>query len=110
MKIASPAFPFVSDTHGNINEIDVSVQGVALDYAAAHLLAGTLAEKSAGDAMLIAWFDGKNNAGYPDVQECTGDKPGWRAYAESHGAKLEVNINNGEFIFVFAAGLENQGG
>jgi hypothetical protein len=60
--------------------------------------------------MLIAWFDGKSNAGYPDVQECTGEKPGWRAYADSHGANLEVNFNKGEFIFVLVAGLELQGG
>lgn len=110
MKTACPTFPLAQDPHRNIQEIDVSVQGVTLDYTTAHLLAGALAEKSAGEAMLIAWFDGKHNAGYPDVQECTGDKPGWRAYADSHGAKLEVNFNSGEFIFVFAAGLDNQGG
>ena len=32
------------------------------------------------------------------------------AYAESHRANLAVNINSGEFIFIFATGLENQGG
>lgn len=93
-----------------MHTIDITIQGVPLDYATAHALADVLCKKVAGDAMLVAWFDGKNNAGYPDVQECTGDKPGWRAYAESHGAKLEVNFNSGEFIFVFAPGLDNQGG
>ena len=60
--------------------------------------------------MLVTWFDGKNDMGYPVVQECTRDKPTWLAYAESHGGNLGVNINNGEFVFVFATGLENQGG
>ena len=110
MKTICPTLPLAPDPHRNIKEIDVSVQGVALDYDAARILAGALAEKAAGETMLVAWFDGKNNVGYPDVQECTGDKPGWRAYAESHGANLGVNINGGEFIFVFATGLENQGG
>lgn len=109
MKTVGPGFAWTQNPHGNIKEIDVSVQGVALDYAAAHLIAGALAEKAAGETMLVAWFDGKNNAGYPDVQECTGDKPGWRAYADSHGANLEVNVNGGEFIFIFATVLETQG-
>ncbi|MDP1682148.1 MAG: AF1514 family protein [Burkholderiales bacterium] len=106
MNTVCPISPLVQRQLGHIKVIDVSVPGVVLDYAAAH----TLAEKAVGEAMLIAWFDGKNKVGYPDVQECTGDKPGWRAYAESHGGNLEVNINGGEFIFVFATGLENQGG
>ncbi|MEK6663929.1 MAG: AF1514 family protein [Pseudomonadota bacterium] len=110
MNTVCPVSPLAQDPREKIKAIDVSVQGVALDYAAAHLLAAALAEKAAGETMLVAWFDGKNKVGYPDVQECTGDQPGWRAYAESHGANLEVNINGGEFIFVFAAGLENQGG
>ncbi len=110
MKTVGSGFPSAQDPPGNIREIDVSVRGAALDYAAAHALSGVLSKKVARDAMLVAWFDGKNNIGYPVVQECTGDKPGWLAYAESHGGNLEVNINDGEFVFVFAAGLENQGG
>ncbi len=110
MKPVGAGFPSAQAPHRNIKEIDVSVQGAALDYAAAHALADVLAKKVARDAMLVAWFDGKNNVGYPQVQECTGDKPGWLAYAESHGGNLGVNINGGEFVFVFATGLENQGG
>lgn len=110
MKTIGPGFPLSQTQHRNAREIGVSVQGVVLDYAAAHILASTLAGKAAGDAMPVAWFDGKNNVGYPEVQECAGDKPGWLAYAESHGGNLEVNVNGGEFIFVFATGLKNQGG
>lgn len=108
MKTVSSGFPLVNDTSSNIKKIDVSIQGVVLDYTAANIIAGVLAEKAAGGkAMLVAWFDGKKNVGYPEVQECTGGKPGWLAYAESHGGNFGVNINSGEFIFVFATGLEN---
>lgn len=110
MKIVGAGFSLAQDPHRNFREIDVSVQGAALDYAAADALADVLANKAARDAMLVAWFDGKNGVGYPVIQECTGDKPSWRAYAESHGGNLGVNINGGEFVFVFATGLENQGG
>jgi hypothetical protein len=110
MKAVDAGFPSAQDPNRNIKEIDVSVQGAALDYAAADALADVLAMKVARDVMLVAWFDGKNDVGYPAVQECTGDTPTWLAYAESHDGNLGVNINGGEFVFVFATGLENQGG
>jgi hypothetical protein len=110
MKTVGPDFRSGQNPNRNIKEIDVGIQGAALDYAAAQALASVLSKKVARDAMLVAWFDGKNDVGYPVVQECTGDKPGWLAYAESHGGNLGVNINGGEFVFVFATGLENQGG
>lgn len=93
-----------------MHPIDITIQGVPLDYSVAHALADVLSKKVARDAMLVAWFDGKNDVGYPVDQECTGDKPSWLAYAESHGGSLGVNINGVEFVFVFATGLENQGG
>lgn len=93
-----------------MHTVDITIQGVPLDYATARAVVQQLAEKAAGRTMLVAWFDAKNNSGHPEVQECTGNKPGWLAYAESHGGNLGVNINGGEFVFVFATGLENQGG
>lgn len=111
MKTVGSGFHSAQDTHRNIKEIDVRVQGAALDYAVADALADVLAKKVARDVMLVAWFDGKNNMGYPAVKEGSGDKPSWLAYAESHGGNLSVNVNDGEFVFVFATtGLENQGG
>ena len=109
MKTVGAGFPAAQNPHRNIKEIDVCVQGAALDYAAADTLADVLAKRVARDVMLVAWFDGKNDVGYPAVQECTGDTPTWLAYAESHGGNLGVNINGGEFVFVFATGLKNQG-
>ncbi len=110
MKTIGSGFHPTQNPHRNIKEIDVNVQGAALDYAAAHALADILAKKAARDAMLVAWFDGKNDVGYPVVQEYTGDKPSWLAYAESHGGNLDVNINGGEFVFAFATEPEHQGG
>ena len=110
MTTVGAGFPSTQYPHRNIKEIDVSVQGAALDYAAAHALAEVLTKKVARDAMLVAWFDGKNDVGYPVIQECAGDKPSWLAYAESYGGNLGVSINGGEFVFVFATELENQGG
>lgn len=103
MKSAACVFVLEQYLPRNFKQIDVSVQDVVLDYTVAH----ALAVKAAGETMLLAWYDGKNSVGYPEVQECTGNKPGWLAYAVSHGGNLAVNMNSGEFIFVFATELEN---
>lgn len=63
MKTIGTSFLSVQDPHRNIKEIDVSVQGAALDYAAVDALAEVLVKKVARDVMLVAWFDGKTTWG-----------------------------------------------
>lgn len=87
---------------------DIPLQG-ALDYSSARAAAQPLAEQAGGEAMLLAWFDAKYTAGHPAMQECTGKKPGWLAFAENHGGNLALNINGGEFILILATGLYKQG-
>ncbi|MCL5061262.1 MAG: AF1514 family protein [Candidatus Thermoplasmatota archaeon] len=79
--------------------VTIALTGV---LALAILRAGAFLGLATG-ATIVTW------APIPQVQECTGDKPGWLAYAESHAGNLEVNVNGGEFIFVFATGLQKQG-
>lgn len=59
-------------------------QDAVLDFNAARDMAELAAARMAQQVMLVAWFDGKAGKGLPDAKECTG-KPGWLAYAESHG-------------------------
>ncbi len=72
-----------------------------LDFNAAHAMAEQAAIRVEPEVMLVAWFDGKAKKSHPDAVECTG-KPGWLAYAESHGGDIRVNINHHEFVFIFA--------
>ena len=51
--------------------------------------------------MLLAWFDREGGKESPEVPECQ-HKPGWLAYAESHGGDLKVDINHGAYVFIFA--------
>ena len=81
--------------------VELSTPSTSLDFNAARAMAESAATSVAQEAMLVAWFDGKNNKGHPDAVECTG-KPGWLAYAESHGGDIRVNINHHEFVFIFA--------
>jgi hypothetical protein len=51
--------------------------------------------------MIVAWYDGQKGEEHPVVPECQ-HKPGWLAYAEGHGGNIRVNINDGEFEFIFS--------
>ena len=81
--------------------VELSTPSTSLDFNAARAMAESAATSVAQEVMLVAWFDGKAKKGHPDAQECTG-KPGWLAYAESHGGDIRVNINHHEFVFIFA--------
>ena len=50
---------------------------------------------------MLASYDraaGKESPSLP----ARGDKPGWLAYAEERGGTLKVDVNHGEYLFVFA--------
>jgi len=81
--------------------IELATRGVDVDYDVARGMADLLASKLAGEVMPVAWYDGKAGKGYPDVKECTGDVPGWLAYAQSHGGDVRVNLNGEEFVFIY---------
>ncbi len=79
----------------------VRIEGRPLERELARRLAGVLAAESLAEPMLIAWYDGQKGEEHPEVPECQ-HKPGWLAYAEGHGGRLRVDVNEGEFSFIFA--------
>ena len=81
--------------------VGLEVSGLKLDFGAAQALAESAAKRYAEDAMLLAWFDREQGRESPQVPECT-HKPGWLAYAESHGGNLKIDINRGVYVFIFA--------
>ena len=67
--------------------------------------AGDLARRKArslsADAMMLSWFNGKTGAFFPD-HDCGGSNdPPWRVFAESRGGNLTIDINQGEYVFIF---------
>jgi hypothetical protein len=54
------------------------------------------------DPMLLSWYEKKSGKMSPS-ESCQGEggQPGWVNYAKSHGADLSVNVNHGEYIFIF---------
>ena len=71
-----------------------------LDFSQARRLADNLVSGSLSEPMLIAWYDGKKGEEHPQVPECQ-HKPGWLAYAEGHGGRVRVDVNETEYSFIY---------
>ncbi len=87
--------------HRKLEHLQITCGDENLDYRRARQLAEELAAGQLGDALLVAWFDGQKNEEHPQVPECQ-HKPGWLAYAHGHGGRLCIDVNGGEFSFVYA--------
>ena len=72
-----------------------------LDFERAREMARARAAEECGDPMLLAWYDGVRKVFYPDKECGPGGKPAWILYAESRGADLSVDINDGQYVFLF---------
>jgi hypothetical protein len=59
-----------------------------------------VAKRYDSDPMLLSWYDSKTGQESPSVS-CEGDEPGWVNYAKSHGGCFTVNINHGQYMFIF---------
>ncbi|CAB5092929.1 hypothetical protein D3OALGA1CA_1032 [Olavius algarvensis associated proteobacterium Delta 3] len=82
-------------------EIPVHVDMPELDVAAAREIARDAVTETGAEAMLLSWHSKKTGEFYPRA-ECGGDdRPPWVVFAESRGANLIVDINDGDFRFYF---------
>lgn len=81
--------------------IQIQNDNSGLDFQAARDLAREKVAELFDDAMLLSWYDGKRDVAYPDRECGPGGKPAWILYAESRGGDLSVDINAGEYVFIF---------
>jgi len=85
-----------------MREAHINYSGTDLDYKKASLVAASIANSDAdiAEPAVIAWHDKKASRMSPVIEG--GDiNTRWHDYGESHGGKLEVDIN-GEYDFIFA--------
>ncbi len=85
-----------------MREVHINYSGANLNYKVASGLASSYAasELGIGEPVMVAWHDKKASRMSPAIEG--GDiNTRWHDYGESHGGKLEVDIN-GDFDFVFA--------
>ena len=83
------------------NHIKIEIGNDGVDFSAAKDLAKQKAKELSSDPMLLSWFCGKTGEFYPKTQCGRSDKPAWLVFAESRGADIAVNINDGEYIFLY---------
>ena len=81
--------------------IEVKIDKPDLDFAAAKGMAKQKAKEICDDPMLLSWYRGKTGESYPNLECGPGDKPAWIVYAESRGGDLTIDINKGQFVFIY---------
>lgn len=73
----------------------------ALDFATAKNYAKQKAQEMCADPMQLSWYNGKSGESYPNVECGPGDKPAWITYAESRGGDLTIDVNEGQYVFIY---------
>lgn len=83
------------------NAVKLRIEGESVDFKRAKTDAFEKAKEIASDPMLLAWYDKKTGRYFPDVECCGEEKPSWMIYAESRGGDIVIDINNGEYVFMY---------
>ena len=83
------------------NHIKLFFDPKDLDFDRAKDIAKQKAKELAADPMLLSWYSGRTGEYYPKTECGRTDKPAWIVFAESRGADIAVNINDGEYIFLY---------
>jgi hypothetical protein len=81
--------------------IGLKIDNPNLDFAEAKDLAKQKAKEICADPMLLSWYQGKTGESYPNLECGPGDTPAWIVYAVSRGGDLTIDINQGQYIFIF---------
>jgi hypothetical protein len=81
--------------------VNLQIAGRDLSFEEVSDLARSQAREINKDAMMLAWFDRRSGEGFPDYDCGASDKPPWRVFAEARGANLTIDVNEGEFIFLY---------
>ena len=72
-----------------------------LEFVEAKEVAKQRAKEHCPDPMLLSWYQGKTGEFYPNMECGPGDKPALITYAESRGGDLVIDINNGQYVFIY---------
>ncbi len=79
----------------------IQIDDPHLDFIKAKNLAKEKAKESCKDPMLLSWCNGKTNEFYPRFECGKTDKPPWIVFAEARGENLTIDINDGDYIFIY---------
>jgi hypothetical protein len=93
--------PKINDYPGR--RIELSSNNPDLAFEEAKDLAKQKAKETCADPMLLSWYQGQTGESYPNLECGPGDKPAWIVYAESRGGDLTIDINDGQYVFIYLA-------
>lgn len=95
MNIQKPNMPNFTGNRIEVRSSD------PLDFGDAKDLAKEKAKELSADPMLLSWYNGRTGQGYPRFECGRGDKPAWFVFSESRGGDILVDVNDGEYIFIY---------
>lgn len=72
-----------------------------LDFEDAKDIAKQKMKEFSKDSMLLSWCNNKTGEYYPTIKCGSSDKPAWIIWAESRGGNYTIDMNDGEWLFVF---------
>jgi hypothetical protein len=98
MKVLKPRIKDYPGSH-----IELRIDKPDLDFEDARDLAKQKAKETCADPMLLSWYRGQTGESYPNAECGPGDRPAWIVYAESRGGDLTVDINDGQYVFIYLA-------
>jgi len=91
-----------------MNAIEIRSEN-ELDFEMASALSEDIAQRLLGDSACLSWYDKLRDHECPaGVSECHDvcEIPGYVEYAETRGAQLKVDVNQGTFVFCFRSVAE----
>ncbi len=81
--------------------VQLKIDDPDLDLPAANDLAKEMARERNKDAMLLSWYCRRTGAFSPKFECGYTEKPPWIVFAEARGGNLTIDINDGEYIFIY---------
>jgi len=88
-----------------MKRVSVIPTGLELEFHMAKDMADAVATVLLEEMTCLSWFDRERNQEAPaHVSEChdaSCETPGYLDYAMSRGAELEIDIDNGAFVFLY---------
>ncbi len=96
MELLKPKFTDYPGQH-----IKIIIDNPELDFVEAKDIAKQKAQETCDDPMLLSWYQGKTGESYPNLECGPGDKPAWIVFAESRGGDLTIDINDGQYVFIY---------
>ncbi|MFY9940958.1 MAG: AF1514 family protein [Desulfobacterales bacterium] len=86
---------------GAREEVCLRVEKTGLDLETAKMLAKRKAREICAESMLLSWNNAETGEYYPRSECGRSGRPPWVVYADARGADLIIDVNDGQYTFMF---------